>query len=211
MKIFIIGANGRVASELSERLVSAGHTIYAGVRDLSKVEETEKVKPISFNLHDSVADLAKSLRGMDVIYFLAGSRGKDLLQTDAFGAVKSMQAAQLAGIKRYIMLSSLFATEPEKWNQAGLDQLTDYNIAKFFADNYLVYQTDLDYTILQPGGLAEEAGTGLVTFAPEKVGRNPIPDVAEVLAKIIQYPNTKGKIIQMLSGTESIDAGMAKL
>ena len=64
---------------------------------------------------------------------------------------------------------------------------------------------------MQPGGLAEEEGRGLVTFAPEKVGRNPIPDAAEVLAKIIEYPNTKRKVIQMLSGSQPIDASMAKL
>lgn len=75
----------------------------------------------------------------------------------------------------------------------------------------MINQTKLDYTIVQPGGLAEEAGTGLVDFAPEKVGRNPISDVAEVLEKLVQYPNTKYKAIQMLSGTEPIDAGMAKL
>lgn len=211
MNIFIIGANGRVAQELTKKLVKQGHTIYAGLRDLTKIQETQQIKPIHFDLHDSVEVLAKSLVGMDVVYFLAGSRGKDLLQTDAFGAVKSMQATEQAGGKRFILLSSLFATEPEKWNQAGLDQLTDYNIAKFFADNYLINQTQLDYTILQPGGLAEEEGRGLVTFNPDKVGRNPIPDVAEVLAKIIEYPNTMGKVIQMLSGSQPIDASMAKL
>ncbi|WP_019789497.1 NAD(P)H-binding protein, partial [Streptococcus sobrinus] len=172
---------------------------------------SDRVKPVPFNLQDAVEDLDEKLKGMDAVYFLAGSRGKDLLQTDAFGAVKSMQAAEQVGVKRYILLSSLFATQPEKWNQPGLNQLTNYNIAKFFADNHLINQTKLDYTIVQPGGLAEEAGTGLVDFAPEKVGRNPIPDVAEVLEKLLQYPNTKNKVIQMLSGTEPIDAGMAKL
>lgn len=211
MNIFIIGANGRVAQELTKRLVTAGHTVYAGVRDLAKVQKSQQVKPVPFNLQDAVEDLDEKLKGMDAVYFLAGSRGKDLLQTDAFGAVKSMQAAEQVGVKRYILLSSLFAIQPEKWNQPGLNQLTNYNIAKFFADNHLINQTKLDYTIVQPGGLAEEAGTGLVDFAPEKVGRNPIPDVAEVLEKLLQYPNTKNKVIQMLSGTEPIDAGMAKL
>lgn len=211
MNIFIIGANGRVAQELTKRLVTAGHTVYAGVRDLAKVQKSQQVKPVPFNLQDAVEDLDEKLKGMDAVYFLAGSRGKDPLQTDAFGAVKSMQAAEQVGVKRYILLSSLFAIQPEKWNQPGLNQLTNYNIAKFFADNHLINQTKLDYTIVQPGGLAEEAGTGLVDFAPEKVGRNPIPDVAEVLEKLLQYPNTKNKVIQMLSGTEPIDAGMAKL
>ena len=110
MNIFIIGANGRVAQELTKRLVTAGHTVYAGVRDLAKVQKSQQVKPVPFNLQDAVEDLDEKLKGMDAVYFLAGSRGKDLLQTDAFGAVKSMQAAEQVGVKRYILLSYLFAT-----------------------------------------------------------------------------------------------------
>lgn len=57
------------------------------------------------------------MKGMDAIYFVAGSRGKDLLETDAMGAVKTMQAAEKDGIKRYIMLSSLYALQPEMWSK----------------------------------------------------------------------------------------------
>lgn len=67
------------------------------------------------NLHDSVEKIAELMKGMNAIYFVAGSRGKDLLQTDAMGAVKTMQAAEKDGIKRYIMLSSLYALQPEMW------------------------------------------------------------------------------------------------
>ncbi|MGT2928678.1 SDR family oxidoreductase [Streptococcus dentasini] len=211
MNIFIIGANGRVAQELTQQLLKDGHTIYAGVRDISKLQATDRVIPISFDLHDDPDVMAEKFKDMDAVYFMAGSRGKDLLQTDAFGAVKSMQAAQQIGVRRYILLSSLFATEPGKWHQTGLDQLTNYNIAKFFADNYLITQTDLDYTILQPGGLVEEAGTGQVNLAPTKVGSNPIPDVASVLAKLLQYDNTIGKVIQMTQGQVDLEEALKKL
>ena len=60
-------------------------------------------------------------------YFVAGSRGKDLLQTDLYGAVKMMQAVEKKGnLKRYIHLSSLFALQPDKWGGA----LTDYTYFK---------------------------------------------------------------------------------
>ncbi|WP_407657285.1 NAD(P)H-binding protein [Lactobacillus porci] len=93
---------------------------------------------------------------MDGVYFLAGSRGKDLLQTDAFGAVKLIQAAELAGVKRYIQLSSIFAADPDKWQgKAEFASLTDYYIAKYFADEWLISNSMLDYTILAPATLEE--------------------------------------------------------
>ena len=59
------------------------------------------------DLHSSVDDLAKLMKGRDAVYFTGGSRGKDLLQTDAYGAVKTMQAAKKLGIERYILVQSL--------------------------------------------------------------------------------------------------------
>lgn len=129
------------------------------------------------DLHSSVDDLAKLMKGRDTVYFTASSRGKDLLQTDTYSTVKTMQAAKKLGIERYIMLSSIFTLEPDKWRIDGLDQILDYTIAKYFADNFLVNQSDLKYTILQPTNLTEEKGTGKISLDVTGVTSNPIPDV----------------------------------
>jgi nucleoside-diphosphate-sugar epimerase len=116
-----------------------------------------------------------------------------------------MQAAERAGIKRYIMLSSMYALQPDKWaDYPALAAITDYNIAKFFADNYLVHDTDLDYTIVQPATLTEEAATGKVAFGEGDDTTNPIPDVARVLATVLANDNTIGKVILMRSGDTPI-------
>ena len=152
------------------------------------------------------------MAGTDAVYFVAGSRGRDLLQTDAMGAVKTMQAAERAGIKRYIMLSSMYALQPEKWaDYPALAAITDYNIAKFFADNYLVHDTDLDYTIVQPATLTEEAATGKVTFGEGDDTTNPIPDVARVLATVLANDNTISKVILMRSGDTPIAAAVKEV
>lgn len=88
-----------------------------------------------------------------------------------------MQAAKKLGIERYIMLSSIFALQPDKWHIDGLDQILDYTIAKYFADNYLVNQSGLKYTILQPTNLTEEEGTDKISLDVTGVTSNPIPDV----------------------------------
>ena len=211
MKVFVAGASGRVAQELIKRLVLKGHTVLAGARKPQLIEQTEQVSPCALDLHSEVSELQDLLNGVDVVYFTAGSRGQDLLQTDVFGAIKLMQAAEKAGVKRFIMLSSLFALEPEKWSEAGLSELMDYNIAKFLADNYLIHQTNLDYTILQPGALLEAPATGKIQINPHTVGSNPIADVAQVLATIINLPQTSKQVIKMISGGEAIDQALADL
>ncbi|MDE5564840.1 MAG: SDR family oxidoreductase [Oscillospiraceae bacterium] len=201
-----------VAKCTIDKLTSAGHTVICGSRHPGSISETECCKPVQFDLHADVSEMTELLCGCDAVYYLAGSHGKDLLQTDAFGAVKLMQAAEKVGIRRFIMLSSIFALEPEKWAQEkSLQNITNYNIAKFFADHYLVNCTDLDYTIVQPSVLKEESGTGMIELDPEHDGSNPIPDVAEVLCEVLTRENTFKKVIKMRSGTVPISTALAKI
>lgn len=204
-KVFIAGGSGRVATELIKDLIAAGNEVVAGARHPEKIVQLNGVTPVALDLHGDVTKLASLMAGCDAVYFVAGSRGKDLLQTDAMGAVKTMQAAERAGIKRYIMLSSMYALQPEKWAEyPALAAITDYNIAKFFADNYLIKSTNLDYTIVQPASLTEAAGTGKVSFGSGNDTTNPIPDVAQVLADVLHADNTIGKVIMMRSGETPI-------
>ena len=212
MKVFIAGATGRVAKCVTENLTAQGHSVYCGSRHPESLTETGSVKPVCFDLHFSKNEMAEIIKGMDAVYFLAGSRGKDLLQTDAFGAVKLMQACKAVGIRRFVMLSSVFALEPEKWaEENSLKNITNYNIAKFFADNYLVTNTDLDYTIIQPSVLKEEEGTGKIELNPEHDGSNPIPDVGRVLSSVLTMENTFKKVIKMRGGDTPIAEALALL
>ena len=219
-KVFVVGSTGRVATELIKDLVKADIDVKAGARHPERVVKNEHVEAVKIELHDSVENIAKLMQGMDAVYFVAGSRGRDLLQTDAMGAVKVMQAAEKDGIKRFIMLSSLYALEPEKWEEVlsiipsseTRDEFTNYNIAKFFADTYLVSNTNLDYTILQPSNLSEEAGTGRISINDQrKSSSNPIADVAQTLADILNYDNTIHQVILMSSGDEPIDEALASI
>ena len=92
-----------------------------------------------------------------------------------------------------------------------MKNITNYNIAKFFADNYLVTNTDLDYTIIQPSVLKEEEGTGKIELAPEHDGSNPIPDVAKVLSSVLTMKNTFKKVIKMCGGDTPIAEALAQL
>lgn len=156
--------------------------------------------------------MTEAIKGADVIYFTAGSGAKDLLPVNTFGAIKLMQVAEKDGIKRFVMLSALFSFEPTKWRTVkGLDGLTDYNIAKFFADNYLIHDTDLDYTILQPTVMTDKPGTGKITVDEGKLGYNPAEDVARTLADVLKYQNTSRKVIKMREGDTPIDDALSRV
>jgi len=211
VKIFIAGASGRIGTKLTRDLLNDGHEVIGGARNTDKVVKDNYVTPVKFDLHESVEQMAQMIGKVDAIYFTAGSGAKDLLQTDAFGAVKLMQDAAKNGVKRFIMLSALFSLEPNRWRTVkGLDGLTDYNIAKFFADNYLLH-TDLDYTILQPTVMTDKPGTGKITVDDGEFGHNPADDVARTLADILKYQNTKCRIIKMREGETPIDEALNQI
>ncbi|WP_278750408.1 NAD(P)H-binding protein [Lactobacillus taiwanensis] len=201
-KIFIFGGSGRVATDLIKDLVADGNTVTAAARHPENIIKLEDVTADKLDLHAGVDNIAKQVKGFDTIYFTAGSRGKDLIQTDAMGAIKTMMAAEKVGIKRYIMLSSMLSLDINSWKK--IPSLEDYLAAKFFADTYLMDSTNLEYTILQAGSLTEEAGTGKIQLNVEAADSNPIPDVAKTLAEILKYPNTIGKVIPMSSGKTPI-------
>ncbi|EHJ52671.1 SDR family oxidoreductase [Streptococcus macacae] len=202
MKVFVAGSTGRVATELIKQLRAKGHTVLAGARKPEAVVAGEGVTAVKMDLHQDAAELEKLLENVDAVIFTAGSRGKDLLQVDAFGAVKLMQACQKTGIKRFVMLSALLSLEPESWSQVA--NLSDYYVAKYFADNYLVHQSGLDYTIIQPGQLLEEAGSGQISLGKEGLTAISILDVAAVLAEVLDKPSTYKKVFEIHPGQTAI-------
>jgi len=203
MKVLVIGATGRVGSLLIKKLASQ-HQVVAGSRHAKPINNSDSVEHAYIDLLNDVNTIEESMNGIDAVYFVSGSRGKNLLQIDLHGAIKTMQAAERAGTKRYILLSSVFALQPEHWKESFLSDLTDYNIAKHYADLYLTTQTQLDYTILQPGALKEEQGTGKIETNVISPGSNAIANVVETLVAILADDSTIGKVILMQDGDTPI-------
>ena len=215
-KVFVVGATGRVGSQAALDLAERGVEVYAGGRVLDRLPKHENITPIALDLAQaSVNELAEKFQGMDAILFTAGSRGKDLLRIDAFGAVKAMQAAEKSGVNRFVLLSSMYVLQPEKWQEEPLKSadLEEFNIAKFFADHYLMDSTNLNYTILQPTGLTETPYTGKITteYTNTTQYKNSIPDVAMTLAEIILHPEwTSHRVIMMTGGDTPIIEAIAQ-
>src|SRR5690625_3037784 len=189
MKVLLIGANGQIGKHVVKLLKeSSEHTVRAMVRDekQASVLQEDGVEAVVANLEDSVNEITKVAQGCDAIIFTAGSGGhtgpdKTLL-VDLDGAVKSMEAAEKAGVNRYVMVSAIQAHNRESWANSPIKP---YMVAKHFSDRVLV-SSNLNYTIVRPGSLLNETGTGKVSAA-ENLNRESIPreDVARTLVAVL--------------------------
>lgn len=214
MKVLVVGATGRVGQAVVNDLVQKGDHVIAAARKENNIKITNPnlVTTLHLDLHNSVNEIAQLIGKPDAIIFTAGSRGKDLLQTDLNGAVKVMKAAEKNGVKRYVQLSTMYSLEPEKWSaipeEEGLD---DYYVAKYYSDEWLINNTNLEYTIIQADFLTESPATGKVAFGNTTLDKNSIFDVAQVLADTLDYDNTIDKVIPMHGGNTPIDTALKSI
>ena len=208
-RIILVGATGRVGALTLENLVKAGHKVVACARGASKIPASQQVEPTTLDLHDPLSRITDSFRTMhaDAVVFTAGSRGKDINQIDALGAMKTIEAAKAVGITRYVMLGAMYAADWLRWEQPqvkpAIDALADYYVTKNMADQYLI-GSGLDYTIIEPGSLTEQKGTGAIQVEPDGPGPIPIPDVAQCLADCVDLPQTAGRIYNIIAGSTPI-------
>ena len=211
MKILVVGASGRVGGELVKQLLADEHQVIGTTRQEKKLFDNDNYSQLDLDITASKESIEKQLdQDIDAVYFVAGSGGKDVLEVDLHGAVKTMQAAQDKGIKRYIMLSSVFSLETEKWdNNPNIADLKDYYISKHYADHWLVNNSSLDYTIVQPGALKERDGTGKITINDTSSGENAIEDVATTLAAVLTADNTIRKVFNLHNGDIDINEAVA--
>ena len=212
MKILVIGASGRVGTDLVKQLLADNHQVIGTTRQEEKLFDDDNYSQLDLDITAEKDAIQSQIdKDIEAVYFVAGSGGKDVLEVDLHGAVKTMQATEDKGIKRYIMLSTVFSLDTSKWNQPGIADLKEYYICKHYADQWLVNNSNLDYTIVQAGALKERAATGKITINDDNAGENSIADVATTLAAVLNADNTNKKVFSMHNGETAIDAALAKL
>ncbi len=207
MKVAVVGANGQIGKQLVKMLKDSDeHSVTAFVRTEQQAREFEAlgVEAVLGNLDGSVGELEEALKGSDAVVFTAGSGGQTgydkTLLIDLDGAVKVIEAAENAGIQRFIMVSALQAHNRQNWSE----QIKPYYVAKHYADRMLV-QSNLTYTIIRPGGLLNEPGTGRVTIAENlETGSIPREDVAKTILVVINEESTYNKSFDLVSGETPI-------
>ena len=212
MKILVIGASGRVGTDLVKQLLADDHQVIGTTRQEEKLFNNDNYSQLDLDITAEKEAIQQQIeQDIDAVYFVAGSGGKDVLEVDLHGAVKTMQAVEDEGIKRYIMLSTVFSLDTSKWDNPGIADLKEYYICKHYADQWLVNNSTLDYTIVQAGALKERAATGKITINDENAGENSIADVATTLAAVLNADNTTKKVFSMHNGEIAIEEALAKL
>jgi len=213
MDVLVAGGHGKIALRLLRLLAADGHRARGLIRKPEQAADLEAVGAVAV-LGDLEADasLADYLQGADVAVFAAGAgpgSGPERKRTvDLGGAVKLADAAMAVGVRRYVMISSIGADRP----QAASGGMRPYLEAKAEADEY-VMASGLEYTIVRPGSLTDDPGTGRVHLSRELGGRGEVPrdDVAAVIAQVLDAPNTIGATFEVFSGDHMVAEAVRSL
>ncbi|PSL42960.1 putative NAD(P)-binding protein [Salsuginibacillus halophilus] len=216
MKVLVVGANGQIGKHLMSDIAESeqlnGKAMIRKTEQKPYFEELG-VETAIVDLEDDTEAIAKAAEDVEAVVFTAGSgpnTGKDkTIMIDLDGAVKTIKAAEKAGVKRFVMISS-FDTTREAIQEAP-ENFAPYVAAKHYADEWLK-STNLDYTIIHPGGLTNDEGTGKVQAAAEvERGYVPREDVAAVIAASLENDATIGKEFQVVSGEQSVKDAVKSL
>ncbi|MFC9649177.1 MULTISPECIES: SDR family oxidoreductase [unclassified Streptomyces] len=205
MRIVIAGGHGQIALRLERLLAARGDEAAGIIRDPAQAADLRDAgaEPVVLDLESaSVEEVAEVLKGADAAVFAAGAGGgsgaarKETVDKGA--AVLFADAAERAGVRRHVVVSSMGANPDHQ----GDEVFDAYLRAKGAADAYVRSRSGLDWTILRPGMLTNDPGTGLVRLA-ESTGRGPVPrdDVAAVLAELVRTTGTAGRTLELIGGT----------
>ncbi|MEF2527803.1 MULTISPECIES: SDR family oxidoreductase [Streptomyces] len=204
MRIVIAGGHGRIALRLERLLAARGYGVAGIVRDRTQEDDLREAgaEPVLCDLEPATVDhVAGILAGADVAVFAAGAgpgsgaARKDTVDRGA--AVLFADAAERAGVRRFLMVSSMGADARHE----GGEVFDAYLRAKGEADDHLRTRLGLEWTVLRPGSLLDDPGTGLVDLeAATGPGAVPRDDVAAVLAELVETPATAGLTLELVSG-----------
>jgi uncharacterized protein YbjT (DUF2867 family) len=210
--IVIAGGHGKIALRLARLLSARGDTVRSLIRNPGHAAGVHATgaEPVVADMEE-LDSLAEFVEGADAVVFAAGAgpgSGPERKRTvDLGAAVKLLDAAQATGARRYLMVSSIGAGDPS----AASGPMQPYLEAKAEADAALS-ASDLEWTIVRPGALTDDPGTGLVWVGEEErraaVTRD---DVAAVLAGCLDEPRTVRKTFVLLQGETPIAEALASL
>lgn len=214
MRVVIAGGHGQIALLLEKALAERGDEPVGIVRnpDHSKDVEATGAECVVLDLEDAgVDDVSQVVKGADAVVFAAGggpNSGVARKETvDKGAAILLADAAEQAGVRRYVIVSSMGT---DKADPDSDDVFQVYLRAKKAADDDL-RSRDLDWTVVRPGRLTDDPGTGRVQVGTLDRGEVTRADVASVIAEALHTDATIGKTFDLLGGEQTIEAALGGL
>ena len=218
MRVVIAGGHGKIALILERLLAERGDSAVGLIRNPDQADDLNDVgaEPVVLDLeHATVEEVAAQLDGADAVVFAAGAgpgSGADRKATvDRDAAILLADAAETAGVERYVMVSAMGADRRDA-TEGDDPVFAAYLDAKAAADEAVRARPGLHSTIVRPGLLTDEPATGRVRVA-QATGRGSIPraDVAAVLIGLLDVPATGGVTFELVSGDATVAEAMAVL
>jgi uncharacterized protein YbjT (DUF2867 family) len=215
MRVVIAGGHGQIALHLERLLAARGDVPVGIIRNPDHATDLLKIDalPVILDLEDSTVDqVADALTGADAVVFAAGAgpgsgaARKETVDRDA--AILLADAAEAAGVRRYVMVSAYGA---DNYDPNSTEVFQVYLRAKAQADADLRGR-DLDWTVVRPGSLTNSPATGRVSLA-ESIGGGSISreDVAQVVLHVLDSPLTAARQFQVVGGPTPITDAVSEL
>ncbi|WP_433277333.1 NAD(P)H-binding protein [Pseudonocardia xinjiangensis] len=215
MHVVIAGAHGKIGLRLAALLASRGDVVTGVVRNpdhRADLEQAGAAVAVVDLESAGAGELAEHLTGADAVVFTAGAGpGSGVARKDTVDRAAAellAEAARLAGVRRYLLVSS---TGVDESLAPGADEVWAAYVAAKKAAEEALKATDLDWTILRPGALTDDPGTGRVLLAPPPVDRAEVTrdDTAAVLAALLDAPGTIGKVLELREGDDEVHEAIA--
>ncbi|MCG9791312.1 SDR family oxidoreductase [Flavobacterium algicola] len=197
------GTTGKIIIELLQQSDKYNPIAMVRKQDQKTYFEEKNIAAVLANLEDE--DLSNAVANAHKIIFAAGSKGKNVIGVDQEGAKNLIKAAENSGAKKFVMLSTMGADEP-----SVNKELEEYLKAKQNADEFL-QSSGLDYSIVRPGSLTDNSGTGTIQLE-DKLGEHgeiPRADVAKTLVNMLDDNIKHNQVFEIISGDVAIEKALA--
>jgi nucleoside-diphosphate-sugar epimerase len=213
VQVALAGGHGKIALRLTRRLADRGETVISLIRNPDHADDVRAAgaTPVVCDLEQaSDAEVADAIAGSDAAVFAAGagpgSGSARKLTMDRDGAIKLLEASRRAGVQRLVIVSSVGAENPP----GDDDTFSVYLRAKAEADQ-AVQASDRDWTVVRPGGLTDDPGSGRVRIDEDPFrGRVSRDDVAAVLDALLNDPRSVRRTLYVNGGEDSIEQALAR-
>ena len=212
--IAIVGGHGQIALRLASLLSARGEPVVGLIRNPDHADDVRAQggEPVLCDVeHADVPQITTAIAGASAVVFAAGagpgSGAQRKLTVDRDGAIKLLEAAAAANVQRYVIVSSIGAENPPD----GDDVFSVYLRAKAAADE-AVQASDRQWTVVRPGRLTDEPGTGRVRIDVEPFhGEIPRDDVAAVLDAALREPRAARRVVYVNAGTSDVEQALAAI
>ncbi len=214
MRVVVIGASGRTGRLVVGKLLEEKHAVVGTIRNSRHMADLVKAgaEAVLIDLDKTGFDeIVFAMKDADAVVFAAGSAAGETSELDRKGTLRTVRAAEKAGATRYLSISSIGASTGLSTRTMS-DEMKDYYKQKRAAAKHITGST-LDWTILEPGELIDEAGTGTVTLSEEAIEETFVTraDVAAVVVALLPEKKAIGHAYQLTRGKTPIKTAVKKV